>query len=309
MAEFEENPKPVVNVEELQAKLATLQSKLAASKEPVVRDALESKIREITTELGPEMAAQAAEAAQAPAKKKKELEDLPLPEKPTPEAQLMADDFVRRARVAKMRGQLQEATDLIQQASRVAPGSVTVLEILGDEMVERKLYGDARRAYLTAHRLDPRNVAVERKYATMVLRASGGGMTIESALAIGLDSPFMNADDTMANAKVAIILSLIVPGVGQLVLGQTQKGLTLLGSYVVGLILLILLHTDFENTMKALRGVAHTGSAGFSLIPLVGMLVITIISVQGCAAKAKKDPLTGIKHVDRPVPPVNLPFE
>lgn len=302
-------PAPTPDVEALKKQYASLQTKILAAKEPFIRQALEEKAREIASQLGPAAveALKEAEPAQpaAPVKTAKGEEDTPLPEPPTAEAQMKAEDLIRRSRLSKSRGQTQEATTLLQQAAGIAPGSASVQEALGDEMYERKRFGEARAAYLLAHRIAPSNAGIERKYAQMVLRTSLG-MSAENALAGG-DPLFLRPDETLASPKTANILNLFIPGVGQLALGETRKGLWLVGAYLAS-VLLTILFKDLPFFLIHNPDPKAPHISGLILFPLFAIVVIYGIAFAGTQGKVSSHWQPN-RHTDRPVPPANLPFE
>ncbi len=291
---------PERNVAEMRAQLGLLEHKLLESKEPVVREALQMRISQLMTELGADMVVR-----QAP-KPKQATSEEPVPPPPTAEQQLAADDLIRRAQVAKMRGQVQEATTLIEQAAAIAPGAANVLELLGDELVERKKYGEARAAYGRAHKADPANVAIERKFAEMVLRTTAG-MSMEVALTMG-DSPFLNPGETTASAWAATVFSLLVPGSGQLVLGETKKGLALIGAWILCLITVGLMQTDMQGLVQSIGG-RHGNYSVLIFLPLIVLFGIYAGAIGGCSTKVKKRWVPPARSAEKPTPPVNLPFE
>lgn len=304
MSEPASTPEPL-NIEELQQQLTVLEKKLADAKEPVVREALQSKVTEIATLLGPELAKRKQDQP-APKPRAEPKEEEPLPEPPSPQAILEADNLIRQAKVAKMRQQPQEDTRLLEQAAQVAQGAPNVLEMLGDELLDRKRYGEARVAYEKAHRLDPSNVTLERKWGLMVLRTTSP-MSFEAAMRMA-DSPFVDPNQTMASAKAATMLSVLIPGAGQLVLGETKKGFIYIGIWLVCTLMLMAMSSDIQGLIKETAG--QKGSvSGLVFIPIVAMLVVYVVAVGGCASRIKKHWSPSARAIDRPVPPENLPFE
>lgn len=290
-----ESTKPKLSVDELRKQLTVLERKLLDSQEPLVREALQTRVTEIMKELGPDLVIKPAAPANEAPKKKKEEE--PLPEKPSAEDQVAADNLIRQARVCKMRNQIQEATDLVRQASEIAPGSAVVQEMLGDEYCERKRFGEARAAYKMAHRLDPTNVALETKFANLVLRTEQG-MSFEIAMTKG-DSLFVDASEATASAVAATVFSFFVPGIGQIVLGENIKGAILIGSWVLCGIMIRL-------GVEAKVNHFSVTTLGYVFIGLI--LVVYVVAISGCASRIKKK-WTPARVTEKPIPPVDLPFE
>jgi tetratricopeptide (TPR) repeat protein len=268
----------------LRGQIQTLEAKLKIATEPMAVAALQEKLADLRKRL--------ASPKSKRAEREKETEE-PLPDPPTPEAAAKAEELIRQARVAKMRNQAQEATNLLHQAVAVAPGSPTVLEALGNELAERKRYTDARSAYYQAHRLAPNNLALERKYAQMVLYGISG----ETAKAQA-DSILLTSEDTMADAKWATVLSLFIPGIGHLVLGENVMGFSLISTWLLGLISFIFVSRHDAK--------AHTHSLDiWFFAPLALMLVATIVAVSTCAKRMKG---ASSAHRPQPTPLDNFPY-
>jgi len=251
-----------------------------------------------------EVTAARAEAAAAASTKKRRLEDdIVLPTPATPEQRRQADDLLRQAKAAKVRHQDAEASRLLAQAVQVAPGSPDVLEALGDDFTEQRKTGDARLAYFKAFKMDPKNVRLERKYAETVFTASGYGYEMKA----------LQEADVAATAKWATVLSVILPGAGQLAMFQWWKGGVMMAiALAAAAYLLPSLHVGAKAE--------HFNAIFWVTLGIYALL--WLISVFDCAAQAKRGgdmgsiggPGSGAggvgpKAVERPVPPVDLPFE
>ncbi len=157
-----------------------------------------------------------------------------LPPRPTPAQLGEADNLIKRSMLEKRRGNNRLAGDLLRQAADVAPGSPTVLEALGDDIMERGQPKPAAEIYWKALRIQPNNPSLERKYAIAVGR-SKAAMTVEEALQASLgDGPLSAAD--AANQRIASIFSFFIPGGGQIVLGDYVKG----GAYFAGWLIMLI---------------------------------------------------------------------
>jgi tetratricopeptide (TPR) repeat protein len=234
-----------------------------------------------------------------------------LPPRPTPSQIADADNLIKRSLLEKRRGNNREAGDLLRLAADVAPGSPSVLEALGDDIMERGQAKPAAEIYAKALRIQPNNAGIERKYAMAVAR-SKGTLSIEEALNASLgDSPLSAAD--AANARIAAILSFFIPGGGQIILGDYVKGLAFFFTWVVLLIWISVAKGQWQALVDSIAG----KTAGFNptiLIPVVGVLALGIAAAFTCkkgggpggpggpeVPKKGKGP--------RPKPPVDLPFE
>lgn len=204
----------------------------------------------------------------------------------TPQEQAEIEALVKQAQLAKIRKQNSVATKLLRQAADRAPGSVIVLEALGDDLMERKMYNGAAETYAKAIELDPANVALERKHADAVYYGQAAGLGLELE------------DDTLASPKARIFLAMILPGIGQMVRGALVKGAIILAGFVTSLVVMGMMYSTQE------KGSALGGKFGF-VIPLAFALIFWLWGILDASAGRKDAP----HRIDRPKPPVDLPFE
>jgi tetratricopeptide (TPR) repeat protein len=321
--------------QQLRSELAKVSAQRYAVEDPEVRAQLQARVKELQELLGidvqklagGEMAQNAVPEVQ-PAKAKKTKEsttpkvdlaelqailaeksalirkeerqaELNLPdqiEPPTPEQQETADRLIQQARVEKIRGNKAEVQRLLEQAASTAPGSAIVLEMVGDDYAERKQLAKAAAYYRRAAKIDPKNVNIERKLALAALGVSDGA----GQLSPGLDDSAI----PMASRNAAIWLSLFLPGLGHLVLGQKSKGILILAVWCVCLAWVILMGGDVAKVGSALFG----GRSQANWIVVVPLLVM-ILTFVGAMMDLRGPKETVRQPVARPRPPVDLPFE
>jgi len=302
-------PEQAARIRELQGLITESQRRADKAKDEDIREALNLQISKLGLKV---VRLQRGQPEDLPSEIQEATDEVgePIP-KPSAEQLEAADKLIQRAHLEKRRGNKQAASDLLKQATEVAPGASQVIEALGDDYAERRQYTAAKEAYQNAHRADPVNLGIERKLARLSM-AGIADLSIEDQLRLGsLDSPFMRQDESLASPKVAVMLSFMMPGVGQLVTGQTKKGLFILGLFLASSIVFILLWTSL-----------HTSSDKFPLIaflPAALALATWIGAIADASSKAKGRGLGGfgfaVRIIDpkdgpsRPVPPVNLPFE
>lgn len=230
--------------------------------------------------------------------------ELPLnPEPPTPEQMAAAEKLIQQARVEKMRGNKQEVRNLLEQAVRTAPGSPTVLEMLGDDHSERKQIGKALAYYRRAAKLDPKNVNLERKVAMSALgvdATSSPDQQMRSHMSGGLDDSAI----PMASRRAALLISLFLPGLGHVVLGKVTKGWITLSVWCVCLAWVILMGGDVAKLGAMIVG----GRSQPNLVVAIPLLVMVVLYI-ATLVDFKKEPESARVPVDHPRPPVNLPFE
>lgn len=234
------------------------------------------------------------------------LGDGELPPRPTPSQLAEADGLIKRSMLEKRRGNTRGAGDLLRQAADVAPGSPSVLEALGDDIMERGQAKPAAEIYAKALRIQPTNTGIERKYALAVAK-SKGAVTIEEALQMSLgDAPLSAAD--AANVRIAAIFSFFIPGGGQIVLGDYVKGAAFFFSWLFMLLWISLAKGQWQDLINSIVG-RKSGFNPMILIPIIGSLGIAIAAAFTCKRPGEAPKALPKGKAPRPAPPVDLPFE
>lgn len=212
-----------------------------------------------------------------------------------------AENLIRQARLARQRGQKDIARKLLEEAIELAPEAPTILEAKGDECMERFQYKAALELYEKAKNADPSNVALERKFGETVLKIA------EAADPLAFAS---RADESVAGGKVAVILSVIIPGLGQFVTGKQTPGLGMFGGWIVGWFLALLIPNGMSGVM-GLFGVKTSGGqvANFNGIVLIPLAIAGFCHLWATLDAGQRASQLQRKRVDRPAPPVDKPFE
>ena len=217
-------------------------------------------------------------------------EGLPsVPEQLTPERQAQIEGLIQQAQVARIRKQSQEVTKLLQDALAVAPHSPQVLELLGDDYLERRQYKAARDVYRRAVRLDPHNVGLERKLANVALK-------LEEANILLLGQS-LEAAESAASARAGVFLSAMVPGLGQMAAGRYVKGGVILAGFLLAALI--------GWRMLGERAQQVNPSYTFA-IPLVVAAMFWLWGIMDASTSGRQP---RARLTDRPRPPVDLPFE
>ena len=302
-----ENSSPAVSDDETRlnagrAEYARLQVKRRESNDKDVRAALDMRIKQLTDEFGPAIEVKATKATSVPLRIK-------LPEKkspPTEDERREAEALLARSRLELTRNNPKQAQDLLMQAVELAPGSPSVLEALGDHLLEKRQFPEAKVAFERAKELDPRSASIERKFGTAVLQEFNAG-TIDEQLRLGLsDNLLLNSEDRRAGGLAATVLSCFLPGLGHIVLGRTTTGIAIVISWIVCGIWFLFNYKDFAALLNFAKGGAPGSPNMVVLIPLFLMIVIFVGTLKSLATpkeSAQRGP------VERPRPPVDLPFE
>ena len=282
-------------LKDIEAELKRLRAKASEVDDKDIKSALQLKIDALETE---------RVSAGAPSAAEPEPEVLPSP--PTPEQQADADKLVAQARVEKMRGNGERASELLRQAVSVAPGSSTVVELLADELVGQRKYREALDKYDLARRLDPKNAGADKKHADLVFQtrahaASANLMIAEQA-------------SLATSSKIATMFACLLPGSGQLVMQRYALGAFYMVTWILMIVWLGVMKSDFAGVLILIGLHVRGAKADFSpvvFIPISVAALIHIAGIVGTKSGSSREAafMAHMTKADRPTPPVNLPFE
>ena len=122
-----------------------------------------------------------------------------------------ADRLLTAANVARRRGNFKEAENNVRSALELVPKDAAALELYGDILQGVGRVDDAAFAYNRAVEADSGRKTAEKKYA-------------ELALAQNRFVHVLREEFIPRSAFVAVLLSAVFPGAGQLYNGETAKG-------------------------------------------------------------------------------------
>ncbi|MCS7300387.1 MAG: tetratricopeptide repeat protein [Fimbriimonadales bacterium] len=186
--------------------------------------------------------------------------------------------LLRAAHIHQVRGEREQADKLLQQALELDPDDAGVWELLGDYRRESGDWQGAQDAYKKAHELAPNNAAIERKYAESILqitRQQEQYRQWEQAL----EGKGAGGDLALPrNPGLAFLLSLLMPGVGQLYNGQFVKGGIVLAIMIIGAIIFLTTPggSDFIYNLLAYLVNPAKVRGGLSNLQLITALVMFV---------------------------------
>lgn len=138
--------------------------------------------------------------------------DLKLPEfrESTPQEVQQAELLLREAHLARRRENYREAEEKCRAALALVPKDAVALEMLGDLLQGVAKVDEALAVYRRATLADPKRSSAERKYGNLLMRQENwGGIDLEAV---------------PKNPRVSVLLSMLLPGAGQIHNGETRKG-------------------------------------------------------------------------------------
>lgn len=199
--------------------------------------------------------------------------------------------ILRQAHVHQMRGERSRADELVKQALALDPENATVWELNGDLLMELGHYEEAKDAFAKAVELDPKLVTAEKKVARAIF------MTHERSFQrTQMEAMVLNpgaASNVIAPRKpaLAMLLSALIPGAGQLYNGQFHKGWIVLGVYAA-LVTFVLASPGFSGSSKGILSlIAGKGGAGIDFWVSVALFlgfVLWAYAVGDAAVNASK---------------------
>lgn len=284
-------------VAELKAEIARIQAKRSASSDKDIQEALQFKEDALNGELKVANAALEAEKAAMVAVKEPTIQ--------MSDAEVEKEIRLARAHIAGDRKPA--ARDILTKLEEAAPNNIDVLELKADLLILNRDYVNAKPILQRALKLDPKNVTIEKKLAEVSFRFATIG-SVDDQLRAGLgDSPFLTDGDMKASATAATVCSVLLPGLGHLVVGWTTKGVVYL---VVWLATIIPFSIMLGNQLSEIHGNMHNFNPSMPMIVL-GFLagMCYFVALFECAALGKGKSGGKRPPVDRPKPPVDLPFE
>jgi tetratricopeptide (TPR) repeat protein len=125
-----------------------------------------------------------------------------------------AERMLTGANISRRRGLFAQAERECREALDLVPGDAAALELYGDILQAVGRVDDALYAYQRATEADPNRKTVEKKYAELMLLQNR-------------EINLLRDESIPRSASLAVILSAVFPGTGQLYNGDTLKGLVI----------------------------------------------------------------------------------
>jgi tetratricopeptide (TPR) repeat protein len=145
------------------------------------------------------------------------------------DAEVMAhkiDTLVRTANIHIMRGQLADALTACQEALALEPGHPDVRELLAEILEKQGKRQAAIAEYRAVFEAHPDRVSAERKIAELSLHLGEQQRLLERQRELVEDPT--KRDRRADRSRIALLSSILLPGLGQLCLGAYFKGAALL---------------------------------------------------------------------------------
>lgn len=255
-----------------------------------------ARLREALT--APVEPAVAQEALSPEADTENEAGDQPEEEPVAPTAEQLerAEKLLQRYHLEKTRGNPDMASQILKEAQALAPNASIVLEVLGDDAASRRQQKDAIEFYKRAKEADPKNASAERKHAEMVYAAQARMATLAS-------SEF----ESVASARSASLFSVILPGLGHMVIGRVATGVGFMVVWILCVIGLIAIPDGIKGLASAVSGRSSPPFNAMILLPLIGGFVTWLLALTTIGSEAKTM-ARRMKLTEGPKPPVDLPY-
>jgi tetratricopeptide (TPR) repeat protein len=234
------------------------------------------------------LAADLAAAAAAHAKAAESL-DLNLPEfrESTPQEAQQAEQLLREAHLARRRENYRLAEEKCRAALALVPKDAVALEMLGDLLQGVAKVDEALAAYRRATLADPKRSSAERKYGDLLMRQENwAGIDLEAV---------------PKNPRVSVLLSMLLPGAGQIHNGETRKGALIM----IGMALLIFVGAFFGSVGRPAPTPSGSSTTGHSRRsqPINTNALIPLFLGGALYIYAVADANTGARRASRPGKP------
>lgn len=228
----------------------------------------------------------------------------PISEQPDDPAKVeQAEESLRNANLANIRKDKAGAKAHYKAALELAPNTPSVLEAVADDLRERKFFKPAQMLYKRAVEIEPTNARIESKLGECALEV----LQMSDPMAMLAGS---NADPSMVvNANASVILSVLLPGLGQMVTGRVGLGIGFMIVWVSSWVWAIATPNGISGLLGGMGlTLAQTGAPFNSvvLLPLAIAAFTHLVAIFEAAGRAKR---YAPKRVEKPVPPSDLPYE
>jgi TM2 domain-containing membrane protein YozV len=210
---------------------------------------------------------------------------------------LVSEDIqarLRKAHVLEQRGDAAGAEALRKEVVEQHPEHPEAVLILASALEAKGEVKEARDLLAGLIAAGNANVAVERKHAELVLKVAGRDHMVSAALS-GDFSSMMNPEGIKRNSGTAAFFSMLLPGFGQFYNGEMIKGIV----FAVAAVLLWIGLLSFGIGVKQVTEWFWPSIIGLAVGYLVAIL-------DAAVAAGRSGPAI---RPERPVPPVDKPFE
>lgn len=271
--------------------------------QPLNPEEAAERLRKLEEEAAKLREALLAPATSAPVQEATEAESLepePIeaeePMAPTPEQLEKAEKLLQRYHLEKTRGNPEIASQILKEAQALAPNASIVLEVLGDDAASRRQQKDAIEFYKRAKEADPKNASADRKHAEMVFTAQARMATLAST-----------EFESVASARSASLFSVILPGLGHIVIGRVATGIGFMAVWILCVIGLIAIPDGIKGLTSVVSGRSSPPFNAMILLPLIGGFVTWLLALTTIGSEAKTM-ARRMKLTEGPKPPVDLPY-
>ena len=203
---------------------------------------------------------------------------------------------IRKAHLMRQRGENASAEKILGEIVEKHPGHPEAVLLQAEALEGQGKIKEARDLLAPLIEGDRKTVAIERKHAELVLKVAEREQLVNFALGDDISS-LMNPEGVRKSSGTAAFFSMLFPGFGQAYNGHFVKGIIFAAVAVFAWI-----------------GVLNLGIAGKSvtdwfLPSIIALGVVYVVAIIDAAVVAGKTGANVMIRPQRPVPPVDKPFE
>ena len=204
-----------------------------------------------------------------------------MTEEPTKvEIALKVRELLGRATLLRARGDRMQAFQLTQEAIRLSDRSWEAHELLGDLLMEMNRPQEAMASFRRAREINPSRVPLEDKVARAALRR--GAARADPTTAEALLAAAGKREPNRRRAGYAAVLSVLMPGLGQVYNGEALKGLILVIA-ALGLLSQVFGQLDVRVGLGSLTG-------GQGIVWAILLAVVWIYAIADATIRASREP-------------------
>ncbi len=180
-----------------------------------------------------------------------------------------AESLLRDANMLRRREKFVDAEAKCREALELSPKDGSALEMLGDVLQGVARIDEALAAYKRALEADPRRSSAEKKYADLLMRQENW-------------ANYDPESSTPPNARLPVLLSLLLPGAGQFFYGSYVKGAVFLVLDALCIYLLAGSPWGFSGSHK------HGGIGPGLIASFAFTIVLYVAGIADTIAESKK---------------------
>jgi len=192
------------------------------------------------------------------------------------------DRLLSDANVARLRGDFQAMEAFCRKVIGLTGEDAVIVELLGDALHGQGKIAEARDCFHKSAELQPGRASTEIKYARAVLELADSERQLRTVME-DLEHPGTGYRQKRRVAGSAL-LSIIFPGLGQLMSGEYVKGGIVLGTFLISLLGIALLPDtrEFARQIFGIFGMSSVGADTTTRSGIGPLFILLLLAAVSC---------------------------